>query len=148
MSFEMKKEELIEYGLTVFKEIGANDICSVCIKSGNSCCQGCEFLKDKEGCQKRNTSCMAWLCGLQKLYFNEIGLLDEWEKLWTKIPGKLHRGDVTPDIVKVVTLLNVKHISKDSGRLVADKFKTFVEAGGNLEKLERRLQHDFVMKKI
>jgi hypothetical protein len=148
MRIEMKKEHLIQYGLKVFEEIGANEICSVCIRSGNSCCQGCEFLKDKEGCQKRNTSCMAWLCGLQKLYFKEIGLLDDWEKLWTKIPGKLHRGDVTPDIVKVNTLLKVKHINKNSGKLMADKFKTFVEDGGNLEKLERRLQHDFVIGKL
>jgi hypothetical protein len=147
MSIETKKEHLIQYGLKVFEEIGANEICSICIISGNSCCQGCEFLKETEGCQKRNTSCTAWLCGLQKLYFKEIGLLDTWEKLWAKIPGKLHRGDMTPDIVKVNKLLNVKHINKNAGKLMADKFKTFVEDGGNLEKLERRLQHDFVMEK-
>jgi hypothetical protein len=148
MSIEMKKDFLIQYGLTVFEDIGANEICSVCISSGNSCCQGCEFLKDKEGCQKRNTSCTAWLCGLQKQYFKEIGLLDEWEKLWAEIPGKLHRGDVTPDIVKLNTKLNVKHIEKSSGKLMADKLKTFVEGGGNIDKLERRLQHGFVMEKL
>lgn len=102
----------------MFEEIGANEICGVCIRSGNSCCQECEFLKDKEGCQKRNTSCMAWLCGLQKFYFKEIGLLDDWKKLWTKIPGKLHRGNVTPDIVEVNTLLKVEHINKNLGKLI------------------------------
>lgn len=55
---------------------------------------------------------------------------------------------MTPDIVKVNKLLKVKHINKNSGKLMADKFKTFVEDGGNLEKLERRLQHDFVMEKL
>ncbi|MCQ6277539.1 DNA mismatch repair protein [Bacillus sp. V3B] len=148
MSIEMKKEHLIQYGLEVFEEIGANEICNVCIRSGNSCCQGCEFLKDQEGCQKRNTSCMAWLCGLQKQYFKEVGLLDDWEKLWTKIPGKLHREDRTPNIVKVTTLLKVKHINKKSGKLMADRFNAFVEDGGNLERLERHLQHDFVMEKL
>ncbi|MDR7002780.1 DNA mismatch repair protein [Neobacillus niacini] len=148
MSIEMKKEHLIQYGLRVFEEIGANEICTICISSGNTCCQGCEFLNDKEGCQKRNTSCTAWLCGLQKQYFNEIGLLDEWEKFWTKIPGKLHRDDVTPDFVQLKTFLKVNHIKKTSGKLMADTFKTFVEDGGNLEKLERNLQHDFVMEKL
>ncbi|RID86225.1 DNA mismatch repair protein [Peribacillus asahii] len=148
MSIEMKKEHLIQYGLKVFEEIGANEICSVCIRSGNSCCRGCEFLKDGEGCQKRNTSCIAWLCGLQKHYFEEVGLLDDWEKLWAKVPGKLHRRDVTPDIVKVNTLLKVKHINKNSGKLMADKFNIFIGNGGNLEKLEERLQHDFVMRKL
>ncbi|MCM3570874.1 hypothetical protein [Neobacillus mesonae] len=47
--------------------------------------------------------------------------------LWTKIPGKFHRGDATPDIVKVNTLLKVEHINKNSGKLMADK--TFVEDG-------------------
>ncbi|AZV41686.1 DNA mismatch repair protein [Peribacillus asahii] len=148
MSIEMKKEHLIQYGLKVFEEIGANEICSVCIRSGNSCCRGCEFLKDGEGCQKRNISCIAWLCGLQKHYFEEVDLLDDWERLWVKVPGKLHRRDVTPDIVKVNTLLKVKHINKNSGKLIADKFNNFIENGGNLEKLEERLQHDFVMGKL
>ncbi|TCN19744.1 DNA mismatch repair protein [Mesobacillus foraminis] len=148
MSIEMKKEHLIQYGLKVFEEIGADEICSICIRSGNSCCHGCEFLKDKEGCQKRNTSCTAWLCGLQKHYFKDIGLLDDWEKFWTEIPGKLHRGDVTPECVKVNTFLKVKHLNKNSGKLMADTFKTFVKDGGNLEKLERNLQHDFVMGKL
>lgn len=148
MSIEMKKDHLIQYGLSVFEEIGANEICRVCIRSGNSCCQGCEFLQEKEGCQKRNTSCTAWLCGLQKKYFKEIRLLDEWEKMWIEVPGKLHRGDRTPNIVKVSTLLNIKHVNKNAGRLMADQFKTFVEGGGNLGKLERRLQRGFVMEKL
>jgi hypothetical protein len=148
ISIEMKKEELIQYGLEVFEEVGANEICNVCIKSGKTCCHGCEFLKENEGCQKRNISCIAWLCGLQKHYFKEIGLLEEWEKLWTKIPGKLHRRDATPDIVMVKRLLKVKHINKNSGKLMADQFSTFVEEGGNLEKLERLLQHNFVMEKL
>lgn len=148
MSIEIEKEHLIQYGLKVFEEIGANEICSVCIRSGNSCCQGCEFLKDEKGCQKRNTSCTAWLCGLQKHYFKEIGLLDDWENFWTKIPGKLHREDVTPDFVKVNTFPKIKHINKSSGKLMADTFKAFAEDGGNLEKLERSLQYDFVMEKL
>jgi hypothetical protein len=148
MGIEMKKDQLIQYGLTVFEEIGANEICSVCIRSGNTCCKGCEFLKDKEGCQKRNTSCTAWLCGLQKLYFNEIGLLDKWENFWTDIPGQLYRGDVTPDNVKVNQLIDFSDIDIYSGKLFAEIFKTYVEGGGNLERLERRIRHDFVMDEL
>ncbi|WP_174733463.1 DNA mismatch repair protein [Mesobacillus harenae] len=145
---EIEKNELIEYGLKVFEEVGANEICTVCINSGNTCCQGCKFLSENEGCQKRNTSCVGWLCGLQKQYFAEIEVLDEWEKLWKKIPGKLHRGDVTPDIVKIIRLLNVKHVDKQSGLLMAENLKAFVADGGNLEKLERQLHHKFVMEKL
>ena len=56
--------------------------------------------------------------------------------------------DVTPDFVQLKTFLKVNHIKKTSGKLMADTFQTFVEGAGNLEKLERNLQHDFVMEKL
>lgn len=145
---EIRKEDLIRYGLKVFEDTGANEICRVCIRSGNSCCKGCEFLKDQEGCQQRNTSCMAWLCGLQKHFFRKIGLLEEWEKLWTKIPGKIYRGDLTPDIVEVTRLLDMRNIRKESGKLMAEEFHYFIEDGGDLERLEQQFHHQFVMEKI
>jgi hypothetical protein len=121
LSINVQREDIIQHGLKVLQLVGSHYICEVCIKSGNSCCLGCEFLIDGIGCQKRNTSCTAWLCGLQKFYLNEIGLLDEWENLWDQIPGQGFREDNTPERIKIESLLPLENLDGKVGKLVAKK---------------------------
>lgn len=145
---EMKKEEIIAYGLAVLQSIGAHHICRVCIENGNSCCRGCEFLEEGIGCQKRNTSCTAWLCGLQKFFLHEIGLLKEWESMWDQVPGQCFRRDETPHMVSVDKLITYKTEDEKIAKLIAEKLEIFVEEGGSIAKLESKLGFDFEMKKI
>ncbi|QGQ45532.1 DNA mismatch repair protein [Metabacillus sediminilitoris] len=146
MSIEIKREDIIQHGLNVLQLVGSHYICKVCINSGNSCCKGCEFLKDGFGCQKRNTSCTAWLCGLQKFFLNEIGLLDEWENLWEQVPGQWFRRDNTPETIKIKSLLNIEQLDSKVGKLIATKLELFVKEGGNVDKLERKLNLDFELR--
>jgi len=62
---------------------------------------GCQSLKHGVGCQERNTSCTAWLCGFLKYIYYEAGLLGEWERFWEQIPGRSYREDYTPDYIPV-----------------------------------------------
>ncbi|KRF59820.1 DNA mismatch repair protein [Bacillus sp. Soil768D1] len=146
MSIEIKREDIIQHGLMILQLVGSHYICEVCIKSGNSCCQGCEFLKDGLGCQKRNTSCTAWLCGLQKFFLNQIELLDEWENLWEQVPGQWFRWDNTPETIKIKSLLNLEHLDSKVGKMIAEEFELFVKEGGNLDKLERKLNLIFELR--
>ncbi|MDQ0247737.1 hypothetical protein J2S09_005390 [Bacillus fengqiuensis] len=139
MKMEMTREQIIEHGLLVFKSIGASSICEVCIKNGGSCCLGCQSLEDGIGCQRRNTGCTAWLCGLQKFFFIEIGILNTWNDFWKQVPGQYFRDDETPDKVRVKPILNIDHIDKKIGELVAEKLMSYAKNGGNIEKLERYL---------
>ena len=147
MSIDLRKEQIIQHGLEVLQQIGANDICKVCIQSGNSCCRGCKDLKDGIGCQKRNTSCIAWLCGLQKFHLREIGLLDEWESFWNQVPGQCYRRDETPDFVRLKSMMKTDHLSNKSGQIMAERLKQYIEEGGDLEKLESYLYLDFEIRK-
>lgn len=92
---------------------------------------------------KRNTSCTAWLCGLQKFFLNEIELLDEWENLWEQVPGQWFRRDNTPETIKIKSLLNHEQLDSKIGKLMAEKLELFVKEGGNIDKLERKLNLDF-----
>ncbi|WP_422778056.1 DNA mismatch repair protein [Peribacillus butanolivorans] len=139
MSIEIKKVDIIQHGLKVLQSVGSHHICEVCIKSGNSCCKGCEFLKDGIGCQNRNTSCTAWLCGLQKFFLNEIGLLDEWENLWEQVPGQCFRKDNTPKTIKIKSLLSLEDLDNKVGKLIAEKLELFVKEGGSIDQLKLSL---------
>lgn len=90
------KQKAIEAGLAFLHGAGADHICKVCIPSGGSCCLGCCSLKQGVGCQQRNTSCTAWLCGFLKFIFYEAGLITEWEAFWEQVPGQAFREDFTP----------------------------------------------------
>ena len=146
LSIEIRKEDLIQHGLKVLQSVGSHHICKVCIEDGNSCCIGCQFLMDGIGCQNRNTSCTAWLCGLQKFFLNEIGLLDEWEYLWEQVPGQGFRKDNSPDTIKLKSLLNLEQLDSQVGKSIAEKLKSFVKEGGSIEKLDRKLSLDFERK--
>jgi hypothetical protein len=54
------------------------------------------LLNDGVGCQQRNTSCTAWLCGFQKFIFYQAGLINEWNTFWEQVPGQGYRQDSTP----------------------------------------------------
>jgi hypothetical protein len=75
MSIEMTRDEIIHYGLKIFKEIEANEICRVCISSGNSCCFGCDFIQDKVGCQKKILHVSLGYVGCNNIILREIQLL-------------------------------------------------------------------------
>lgn len=138
---QMTREEIIQHGMLVFQTIGAHHICEVCIQSGNSCCYVCEHIEDGVGCQKRNTACTAWLCGLQKLLFQTIGLMDQWEDFWNQIPGQLFRKDQTPDVASVPFSMSIEGFDSQAGEQVAKWLRQYVEKGGDIAKLEGYLAH-------
>ncbi|EPF02501.1 DNA mismatch repair protein [Bacillus toyonensis] len=143
MSSEVKKEDIIQHGIETFHSIGAHHVCKVCIKSGNSCCFSCQHLQDGVGCQKRNTACTAWLCGIQGFLFDQIGLLDEWNHFWSEIPGQMFRRDMTPDKVRITSFIDTKKLDSRAGELLAERLKSYVQQGGNVGKLERHLRKTY-----
>ena len=143
MSIEFKKEDIIHHGLDIFRLIGAHHVCNVCIKSGESCCFLCDHLEDGVGCQRRNTSCTAWLCGIQSYLFEEIELLDEWNQFWSVIPGQMFRRDHTPDKVWIKSFINTENLTSHAGELLAERLSLYVQEGGDLGKLERKLDKKY-----
>jgi hypothetical protein len=109
----VSKAELIDVGLTALNELGADHICKVCIANSGSCCNGCQHLLDGVGCQKRNTSCTAWLCGFHKFLLYEVGQLEEWNAFWNQIPGQDYREDFTPEHVLVEKKLRRQKFAMD-----------------------------------
>lgn len=118
---------IIDQGVQYLQEMGAEHICKVCIANGGSCCSGCRHLIDGVGCQLRNTSCTAWLCGFQKYVLYEMGLLQEWNDFWDQVPGQGFREDFTPEAVSVDKPLVYHNMQALSIALAAD-----------LEELSRR----------
>jgi len=104
------KQKVIEVGLEFLHGVGADYICKVCIPNGGSCCTGCRSLINEVGCQERNTSCTAWLCGFLKYIFYEAGLIVGWEKFWIQVPGRAYREDFTPDYFTVRNWLDTPKI--------------------------------------
>ncbi|MFB5760665.1 hypothetical protein [Paenibacillus medicaginis] len=104
------KQKVIEVGLEFLHGAGADHICKVCIAGGGSCCLGCLSLKQVVGCQKRNTSCTAWLCGFLKYIFYEVGLIQEWKQFWDQVPGQDYREDFTPPYFPVLKWLDKPNI--------------------------------------
>lgn len=143
MSSEVKKEDIIQHGIEIFHSIGAHHVCKVCIKSGNSCCFSCQHLQDGVGCQKRNTACTAWLCGIQGFLFDQIGLLDEWNRFWSEVPGQMFRRDMTPDTVRITSFIDTKKLDSRAGELLAERLKSYVQQGGNVGKLDRHLRKTY-----
>ncbi|WP_440603642.1 DNA mismatch repair protein [Bacillus sp. GB_SG_008] len=143
MSIEVKKEVIIQHGIEIFRLIGAHHVCNVCIKSGNSCCFSCQHLQDGVGCQERNTACTAWLCGIQSFLFDQIGLLDEWNRFWSEIPGQMFRRDMTPEKVSITALIDTQKLDSRVGELLAERLKTYVQEGGDIGKLECRLNKTY-----
>ncbi|GAA3404083.1 hypothetical protein ACFFNY_02410 [Paenibacillus hodogayensis] len=114
------KQKVIELGLAFLDGAGAGHVCKVCIASGGSCCQSCIFLKEGAGCQKRNTSCTAWLCGFLKYILYEAGMLHDWEAFWEQVPGQKFREDETPPFFPVDRWLDAPDVVFLSQAFVED----------------------------
>lgn len=109
------RQKAIKVGLEYLSGAGADQICQVCIPSGGSCCKDCRFLKNGIGCQQRNTSCTAWLCGFLKYIFYKAGILNEWRTFWDQIPGQDYRQDYTPsyfDVPKWIESPSIRFLSE------------------------------------
>ncbi|MFD3448893.1 hypothetical protein ACFDTO_30460 [Microbacteriaceae bacterium 4G12] len=145
---EVTREEVIQHGIRIFQSIGATHICDVCIRTGNSCCFACAHLKDESGCQCRNTACTAWLCGLQKFLFDQVGLLNEWESFWEQVPGQLFRKDRTPVKFKMSVSLSSENLDDEAGKLIANYLDSYVKQGGDLGELERFLDKMYTLQKL
>ncbi len=117
---KVSKQKVIDLGLSSLHEIGADHICKVCISNGGSCCSGCRHLSNKVGCQLRNTSCTAWLCGFLKYVLYETGLLQKWNDFWDQVPGKDHRVDYTPEFFFIQQSLRMDYMRELSEALASD----------------------------
>ncbi|GGE01904.1 hypothetical protein [Paenibacillus nasutitermitis] len=120
---EMKlvtREQVIDTGLNALQEIGISHICKVCIFHGGSCCSGCRNLSDQVGCQLRNTSCTAWLCGFLKYMLYKTGLLEEWNDFWDQVPGQDYREDFTPEMFFMKKGLDIPDMQELSAALAED----------------------------
>lgn len=118
--FTVSRKTVIEIGINALHEIGSDHICKVCIAHGGSCCNGCRYLAGGIGCQQRNTSCTAWLCGFLKYLLYETGLLQDWNMFWKQVPGQGYREDFTPEFFFVEKSLSVQNIQLLSEALAAD----------------------------
>lgn len=116
----VSRQTVITVGIHALHEIGSDSICNVCIANGGSCCQGCGHLVNGIGCQKRNTSCTAWLCGFLKFFLYETGLLQEWNDFWEQVPGQDYREDFTPEVFYVTKSLHLPDLRNLSKALAAD----------------------------
>ncbi|WP_144572566.1 DNA mismatch repair protein [Bacillus paramycoides] len=143
MSIEVKKEDIIQHGIEIFRSIGAHHVCNVCINSGNTCCFSCQHLQDGVGCQKRNTACTVWLCGIQGFLLDQIGLLDEWNRFWIEIPGKMFRRDITPDNVRITSFIDTKKLDSRAGKLLAERLESYLQQGGDIGELEHHLSKTY-----
>jgi hypothetical protein len=110
----------IEQGIQYLQHMGADHICKVCIHRGGSCCTGCRHLTNGIGCQLRNISCTAWLCGFLKYVLYEMGVLQEWNDFWDQIPGQDFRQDFTPAYIRIRQPLLSYNIEALSLALAAD----------------------------
>ncbi|MGO4548575.1 hypothetical protein AB4Z29_27680 [Paenibacillus sp. 2TAB23] len=93
----MSRISIIDNGMLTLQAWGADHICKVCIANSGSCCRDCRNLSDGVGCQLRNTSCTAWLCGFHKYLLYEVGQLEQWQAFWEQVPGQDYREDFTPE---------------------------------------------------
>lgn len=116
------REYLIDYGMRILNGLGTDHICKVCIQNGGSCCRSCSHLINGLGCQNRNTSCTAWLCGYLKLLFYKAGLFKDWHAFWDEVPGIDFRKDFTPPFVKMTTHLEVP-MMRELGEALANDLK-------------------------
>jgi len=116
----VSRATILESGLSALQQLGAAHICAVCIPRGGSCCSGCQHLLPGVGCQMRNVSCTAWLCGFLKYMLYETGLLRQWNSYWDQIPGLDFRVDYTPDQVTISDSLHLPDLNELSEALSYD----------------------------
>lgn len=141
----VSKQMVIELGMNSLYEIGSDQICKVCIAHGGSCCSGCRHLVNGVGCQLRNTSCTAWLCGFLKYVLYETELLQEWLDFWDQVPGQDYRVDFTPEyffIQRSLTLHDMKNLGEALAADLNELAQTHIAIGFILtlrEKLDKKI---------
>jgi hypothetical protein len=114
------RETVIQEGLNFLDGFHIESICHLCISKGGSCCTGCKQLKNGVGCQMRNTSCTAWLCGFLKYLLYEAELLENWTSFWERVPGQDYRKDYTPVAFYINKQLRHENISRLGKALTED----------------------------
>ncbi|MFE5321678.1 hypothetical protein ACFQ88_23530 [Paenibacillus sp. NPDC056579] len=114
------RQMVIEQGLDYLRGVGSDQICTICIANGGSCCKGCRNLSFKVGCRIRNTSCTAWLCGFLRYFLYEVDLLEEWNSFWRQVPGRDYREDYTPDYFELQKTLRKRNLRFLSNELAED----------------------------
>jgi hypothetical protein len=114
------RETVIQEGLNFLDGFHIESICHLCISKGGSCCSGCKQLKNGIGCQLRNTSCTAWLCGFLKYLLYEAELLENWTSFWERVPGQDFRKDYTPAVFYMNKQLKQENISRLGKALTED----------------------------
>lgn len=135
----VSKQQIIDHGLEFLYGVGTEAICQVCIPNGGSCCKACRFLKNGEGCQVRNTSCTAWLCGFQQYLLFQIGLLDKWKTFWDQVPGQDYRKDITPETVFIKTWLDIPSTQLLSVAFARDLTELRLSKNLNINQFNNRL---------
>lgn len=135
------KQQVIAHGLEFLRGVGTEAICEVCIPNGGSCCKGCRFLKEREGCQARNTGCTAWLCGFQQYLLFQIGILDTWKNFWDQIPGQDYRQDFTPETISIK-----EWMSNPDTRLVSNALASDLQVLIDLKKINISSFNDTLLK--
>ncbi|MGG4142942.1 hypothetical protein ABEW34_07395 [Paenibacillus algorifonticola] len=142
---KISKQVVIDLGMASLQAIGSDHICKVCISNSGSCCSGCRHLSDRVGCQRRNTSCTAWLCGFIKYVLYETGFLQTWHEFWDQVPGQDYRVDYTPDsffIQKSLKLPNMRSLSEALAADLQELAQTHIAIGFILtlrEKLDKNI---------
>ncbi|MCC3375950.1 hypothetical protein [Cohnella sp. REN36] len=140
------REAVIETGLQYLRNVGSENICKVCISNSGSCCIGCRHLSDRVGCQRRNTSCTAWLCGFLNYLLYELNLLEEWNDFWNEVPGQKFRRDVTPEyffMSKSLSVPNFRHLSEAFAADLEELARKHIAIGFILtlrEKLDKNME--------
>lgn len=141
----VSRQWAIDTGMQNLQAIGSDHLCKICIANGGSCCYGCEHLVNNVGCQQRNTSCTAWLCGFLKYMLYELKLFQDWHRFWDQVPGQAFRVDFTPEYFTVRGSLsspNVRHLSNALASDLKEMSQKHITPGFILtlrEKLEKNL---------
>ena len=78
-----------------------------------------------------------------RFLFDQIGLLDEWNRFWSEIPGQMFRRDITPDKVRIRSFIDTKKLDSRAGERLAERLKFYVQQGGDIGELECHLSKTY-----
>jgi|GEM_PF-2723335 len=129
----VSRSYIIDHGLRALAGLGAERICRICIGCGGSCCHGCGHLRPGVGCQNRNTSCTAWLCGYLKLLFYKAGVLTAWDSFWEQVPGLAFRHDTTPSWLTMSASFEPPDLPELGAALARDLSRMMSTARSNVD---------------
>ena len=142
MSIEVKKEDIIQHGIETFRSLGAHYVCEVCIKVEILVVFHANIYKMELDVEKKYClySLVMWN---SRFLFDQIGLLDEWNRFWSEIPGQMFRRDITPDKVRIRLFIDTKKLDSRAGERLAERLKSYVQQGGDIGELECHLSKTY-----